>query len=68
MNEIVQMVAQRTGIPEDKAREAVQVVLEHLRSRLPAPLVSYLDSYIHGESQQNEGSTSGVGDLLKKVG
>src|SRR5438128_6295847 len=37
MNEIVQMVAQKTGIGEDKARQAVQVVMEHLRSRLPGP-------------------------------
>jgi hypothetical protein len=29
-NEIVQMVAQRSGVREDKAREAVQVVMEHL--------------------------------------
>ena len=68
MNEIVQMVAQRTGIPEDKAREAVQVVLEHLRSKLPATLTPYLDSYVQGGSQQNEGGTGGLGDLLKKVG
>ena len=68
MNEIVQMVVQRTGVPEDKAREAVQVVLEHLRSRLPGPIASQLDSYIQGGSQQNQGGTGGIGDLLKKVG
>lgn len=68
MNEIVQMVAQKTGIPEDKARAAVQVVLEHLRSRLPAPMTSYLDSYTQGGSQPNQDNTGGIGDLLKKVG
>ena len=68
MNEIVQMVTQRTGIPEDKAREAVQVVLEHLRSRLPGPLASHLDSFIQGGSQPNQENAGGIGDLLKKVG
>ncbi len=53
---------------KDKAREAVQVVLEHLRSRLPGPIASQLDGCIQGGSQQNEGGTGGIGDLLKKVG
>lgn len=67
MNEIVQMVTQKTGISEDKAREAVQLVIEHLRSRLPAPIASQLDSYLQGGAQGNQGET-GLGNLLGKVG
>ncbi len=67
MNEIEQIVTQRTGISEDKAREAVQVVVDHLRSRLPGPIASQLDSYLQGEAQGNQGG-SGLGDLLGKVG
>ena len=65
MNELVQMVAQRTGIGEDKARQAVQVVLEHLKGRLPGPLASQLDNYLQGQ-QGSEGG--GLGNLLGKVG
>jgi len=67
MNEVVQLVTQKTGISEDKAREAVQVVLEHLRSRLPGPIASQLDSYLQGGGQGNQ-SESGLGNLLGKVG
>ena len=66
MNELVQMVAQKTGIGEDKARQAVQVVLEHLKGRLPGPLASHLDSYLQGNQQGGE--TGGLGNLLGKVG
>ncbi len=65
MNELVQMVAQRTGIGEDKARQAVQLVLEHLKGRLPGPLASHLDSFLQGGDQ---GAGGGLGGLLGKVG
>jgi uncharacterized protein (DUF2267 family) len=65
MNELVQMVAQKTGIGEDKARQAVQVVVEHLKGRLPGPIASQLDNYIQGNAQGEQG---GLGNLLGKVG
>jgi len=65
MNELVQMVSQKTGIGEDKARQAVQVVVEHLKGRLPAPLASQLDNYVQGNQQGGE--SGGLGGLLGKV-
>ncbi len=65
MNEIVQLVTQKSGIPEDKAQAAVQVVVEHLRSRLPGPIASQLDSYLQGGAQDQGG---GLGNLLGKTG
>ena len=67
MNEIVQMVAQKTGIGEDKARQAVQIVIEHLKGRLPGPIASHLDGALSG-SAQGEQSGGGLGGLLGKVG
>lgn len=64
MDDIVQQVVQRTGIPEDKARMAVQVVLSQLQTRLPAPLASQLSTYLAG------GGTEGgnLGDAAKGLG
>lgn len=67
MNEIVQMVAQKTGIGEDKARQAVQIVIEHLKGRLPGPIASHLDGALSGNAQ-GEQSGGGLGGLLGKVG
>lgn len=66
MNEIVQLVSQKTGNPEDKAREAVQIVIEHLKGRLPGPIASHLDSVLSGQQQSGLGGE--LGDLLGKVG
>lgn len=66
MNEIVQMVAQKTGIGEDKARQAVQLVLEHLKGRLPGPIASHLDGIMQGGGGEQGGG--GLGNLLGKVG
>lgn len=46
MDQIVQQIVQRTGIPEDKARMAVGVVISHLKTRLPAPIASQLDHFV----------------------
>ena len=66
MEEIVQQVVQRTGIPEDKARMAVQVVLSQLEQRLPGPLASQLRNHLGG----GEGGPAGGGlaDLAKGLG
>lgn len=48
MDELVNMVAQRTGIPADKARMAVETVLGHLKEKLPAPIASQIDAALGG--------------------
>lgn len=63
MDEIVSQVVRRTGIPEDKARMAVQVVLGQLRGRLPAPLASQLDSAVAGGAAGRGGAAGGLGGL-----
>jgi hypothetical protein len=62
MNELIQQVCQRTGLPEDKATEAVNTVLGYLKQKLPGPIASQLDSAAQGQS---EGS---LGDIFKKAG
>ena len=64
MDEIVQQVAQRAGIPEDKARTAVQVVLSQLEKRLPPPIASQLSAHLSGSGT---GGT-GLGDVTKGLG
>ncbi len=63
MNELIQQVQQRTGLSEDKAREAVQTVIEHLKSRLPGPIASELDKF---SGAGGESSSSGLGSIFGK--
>lgn len=52
MNELISMVAQKTGIGEDKARQAVETVVGFLKDRLPGPLGAQLEGVINGSPNQ----------------
>jgi hypothetical protein len=58
--ELVRMVAQKTGLPEDKARSATETVIGYLKERLPSPVASQLDSAA--------GGATNLGDMAKGVG
>ena len=51
MQQLIEQVTQRTGIPEDKARAAVDTVVGYLKERLPQPIASQLDGAISGQQQ-----------------
>jgi hypothetical protein len=65
MNELVQLVAQKTGIAEDQARTAVMTVLGFLKERLPGPLAGQLDNLL-GAGGRAQDLGSGLGNLLDR--
>ena len=48
MDELVNLVVQKTGISQDDARKAVQVIVDELKNRLPGPLASHVDAFLAG--------------------
>lgn len=73
METLVQTLSQKTGLSPDKAQEVVNVVVSHLKEKLPAPLASGLDSYLTGGSGEGESLAdkaksvaSGLGSLFSK--
>ncbi len=63
MDEIVHLVAQKTGFPEDKARQAVEVVIGYLKDRMPGPLAGGFNQFI-GDIGNSESNSSGTLDRL----
>ena len=63
MDELIGLVSQKTGIPEQTAKVAVETVLGFLKDKLPAPIAGQLDALLEGEDQGDAG-----GDLLKGLG
>lgn len=59
MEELVKLVSQKTGLPEDKAKVAVDTVINFLKQKLPAPIASQIDPILSG---------SAPGDLAKGLG
>jgi uncharacterized protein (DUF2267 family) len=48
MDELINLVVQKTGISQDDARKAVEVIVSALKSKLPGPIAGHLDSFISG--------------------
>ena len=65
MEELIQQVAQRTGLSPEKARTAVDTVLGFLKNKLPTSIGSQLDGAVSGKSI---GGIGGMGDVAKDVG
>jgi uncharacterized protein (DUF2267 family) len=55
MEELIKQVAQRTGLAPDKARTAVETVLNFAKTRLPAPIATQLESALAGGGSGGEG-------------
>jgi uncharacterized protein (DUF2267 family) len=66
MDELVNIVVQRTGLSQEDARKAVQAVVDALKQRRPGPIASHLDAFLTGGVQGGVGVLSEeVGELLK---
>lgn len=73
MDELVQTLSQKTGLSPDKAQEVASVVLNHLREKLPASVVSVLDGHLAGGSTEGgslmdraKAMASGLGGAFEK--
>jgi nucleoid DNA-binding protein len=66
MDELVKMVTQKTGISQDQARQAIDVVMNYLKGKLPANMSSMLDSVMKGQAPNMGDVQSGLGGMFGK--
>ena len=67
MQELINQVAQRTGLAPDKARTAVETVLNFAKTKLPAPIATQLESALTGGETGNlAGAAKGAGGAFGK--
>ena len=64
MDELIKRITEKTGISEDQARSAVNMVVGFLKERLPGPLAGQVDNVLSGGG----GVTDKLGDAASKVG
>ena len=64
MDELVKMVSQKTGLPDDKARMAVQTVVDYIKKKLPGPVAGQIDSVLQGGSGGLADAAKGLGGML----
>jgi uncharacterized protein (DUF2267 family) len=58
MDELVNRVAERAGISQDQAREAVNTVIEFIKEKLPPAFAGQVDNFING------GKIGGLGGFM----
>lgn len=64
MDQLVQLVSEKTGLPEEKSREAVKVVVGYLKKELPDPIAGQIDTVLEGGSPDMNDLKKGLGGLL----
>ena len=72
MQKLVDLVVQKTGLSQDQAQAAVQTVLDHIKSKLPASIGGHLDALIEGDGSGVEGEVenlakNALGGFLSKL-
>jgi hypothetical protein len=65
MEELISQITTRTGISEEQATQAVGMVMEFAKSKLPEPIASQLDSLMGGSA---DGDMSGIQQQLGNLG
>jgi hypothetical protein len=68
MDELVKLVAQKTGISQEIAKVAVDTVVGFLKQKLPAPIAGQIDAVLGSAGQGTDlgGLAKGLGGMLGK--
>ena len=66
MNELVNVVVQKTGLSQEDAQKAVTAVMDFLKTKLPGPIASHIDGFLTGGTEGTLGALEAeAGELLK---
>ncbi len=68
MNELVSLIVKKTGVPEATAQTIVNMVVDFLKKKLPAPVGAQIDGLLsnQGAMQQAEGMLGGLASKMGK--
>ncbi len=64
MNELIQKICERTGLTPDQANSALNVVVSHLKERLPAPIAAHVDGVLSGAASSQLGGLASQAESL----
>jgi hypothetical protein len=62
MNELINLIVQKTGISQENAQKAAQTVIDFLKTKLPAPVAGQVDAVLAGDMS---GIAGQAGEMLK---
>ena len=65
MEELYTLVAQKTGLPKEQAKMAVDTVVDFIKKKLPAPVAAQVDAVLGGKVEMGAAADM-LGGLLGK--
>jgi hypothetical protein len=66
IDEIVKEVVKKTGLPADKAKVVVELVIDLLKQKLPEPVADQIDAAVSGKGADLDAATGMIGSLFGK--
>ncbi len=66
MDELTQLIVERTGLSTEQARMAAELAVNFLKEKLPAPLASQIDLVLGGTSMMDNLS-KGLDSFFKDI-
>jgi nucleoid DNA-binding protein len=63
MDELVKLVAEKTGMGQEQAKTAVDTVISFLKTKLPEPLAGQLDAMLGNADMMKQ-----AGDVMQNLG
>lgn len=60
MDDLIKLVSRKTGLAETLSRTTVNLVLDYLKKKLPAPVSAQIDLFL-----KNEGKVAAAADLVE---
>jgi hypothetical protein len=67
MNELVNLIVKKTGIPAATAQTIVKIVVDFLKKKLPAPVAGQIDGLLSNEASIKTAENM-FGNLTSKIG
>lgn len=67
MNELVNLIVKKTGIPAATAQNIIKIVIDFLKKKLPAPIGAQIDGLLKNEAAIKKAENV-LGSLASKVG
>ncbi len=67
MNELVNLIVKKTNIPAATAQVIVNMVVDYLKKKLPAPVASQIDGLLSNDAAVQTAENV-IGNLASKLG
>ena len=65
MDELIDRIQEKTGLPADKARDAANAAIDFIKEKLPDPIADKLDDFIAGNADSIADLADGAVGKLK---